>query len=349
MGDEGLAALRRDLLEAREARQATLARLRGADGSIVFLSVGVPGPDKRRPGLAALQRLAAEALDRALPVTPLESGRDAVGPWAAFRVRPPARSRQARHRRSRVLASGRPAHRSRRLRPGRRAGRSGVAPPAGAPVPGVRPAGRGVHPPLAAFERQTCRPPRTGFLVRVLASSLAAGARTELELTPKPGLVDRLDCGSHPDLSFDAMSRSIDLLPAYFEDLLGHADPPDLPACVEAGRAGRATHDRRGRHQHAQGLHLPGRARPARGRDVRGSGGSATAGRRNGGANPRPPPAAGRSGSVDHAVARRARQGRPRRGRHLPRGAARAFLPSSTPACRCWPPSRRPPPAPGTA
>jgi triphosphoribosyl-dephospho-CoA synthetase len=62
------------------------------------------------------------------------------------------------------------------------------------------------------------------------------GARAELDLTPKPGLVDRLDTGSHADLSFEAMSRSIDLLPAYFDDLAASAAPLDLAACVAAGQ-----------------------------------------------------------------------------------------------------------------
>jgi triphosphoribosyl-dephospho-CoA synthase len=75
----------------------------------------------------------------------------------------------------------------------------------------------------------------TRLLRRVLAAALVRGARTELGLTPKPGLVDRLDNGSHPDLSFDEMSRSIDLLPAYFEELLALGDPLDLAACVAAG------------------------------------------------------------------------------------------------------------------
>ncbi len=235
MGDEGLAALRRDLLEAREARQATLARLRGADGSIVFLSVGVPGPDKRRPGLAALQRLAAESLARAFPVTPLESGRDAVGPWAAFRVAlPPDLLKRA----TVDLESSLPAGRLIDL---------DVYDPAGAQVDraSLRLAARSClvcdRPAVECVRRSRhsaadLSAAANTFLVRVLASTLTAGARTELELTPKPGLVDRLDCGSHPDLSFDAMSRSIDLLPAYFEDLLDHADPPDLSSCVEAGR-----------------------------------------------------------------------------------------------------------------
>jgi triphosphoribosyl-dephospho-CoA synthase len=78
-----------------------------------------------------------------------------------------------------------------------------------------------------------------------LADALVAGARDELALTPKPGLVDRLDNGSHPDLSFDLMNRSIDLLPRYFQDLLEAACPDadeapaaraDLARCVEAGQ-----------------------------------------------------------------------------------------------------------------
>lgn len=50
-----------------------------------------------------------------------------------------------------------------------------------------------------------------------LAAALVTGARLELHLTPKPGLVDRLDNGSHPDLSFATMERSIAIVEAYLQ------------------------------------------------------------------------------------------------------------------------------------
>jgi triphosphoribosyl-dephospho-CoA synthase len=81
------------------------------------------------------------------------------------------------------------------------------------------------------------------------------GARAEIELTPKPGLVDRHDNGSHPDLSYEKMMRSCELLGRYYEDLAArHHEAasriaaPDgqisegsfralaLPSCVAAGR-----------------------------------------------------------------------------------------------------------------
>lgn len=62
---------------------------------------------------------------------------------------------------------------------------------------------------------------RTAFSrdFRNLAESLTMGALRELELTPKPGLVDRLDNGSHPDLSYELMELSVMLLPRYYEEL----------------------------------------------------------------------------------------------------------------------------------
>lgn len=41
----------------------------------------------------------------------------------------------------------------------------------------------------------------------------------ELYLTPKPGLVDLADCGSHPDLSIALMERSLRILADYLSDL----------------------------------------------------------------------------------------------------------------------------------
>ena len=50
------------------------------------------------------------------------------------------------------------------------------------------------------------------FEIERLAQALVTGARLELDLTPKPGLVDRLDRGSHPDLSFALMEESIGMV-----------------------------------------------------------------------------------------------------------------------------------------
>lgn len=47
------------------------------------------------------------------------------------------------------------------------------------------------------------------------------GAVRELELSPKPGLVDVFDHGSHPDLSYNIMVRSIGLLELYFAEMAG--------------------------------------------------------------------------------------------------------------------------------
>ena len=51
------------------------------------------------------------------------------------------------------------------------------------------------------------------------AAALARGAWMELSLTPKPGLVDLADCGSHPDLSLSLMARSLRLLEGYLQEL----------------------------------------------------------------------------------------------------------------------------------
>jgi len=47
--------------------------------------------------------------------------------------------------------------------------------------------------------------------------SLAKGAKRELYLTPKPGLVDLSDAGSHPDLSLSIMEESIRYVSDYLE------------------------------------------------------------------------------------------------------------------------------------
>ena len=52
-----------------------------------------------------------------------------------------------------------------------------------------------------------------------LVDSLVKGAALELYLTPKPGLVDLADCGSHPDLSLAMMELSIHSIADYLLEL----------------------------------------------------------------------------------------------------------------------------------
>lgn len=61
-----------------------------------------------------------------------------------------------------------------------------------------------------------------------VAEVLVRGLQAELDLTPKPGLVDLWDSGSHSDLDHTVMSRSISLLANYFRQSVwllqhGHA------------------------------------------------------------------------------------------------------------------------------
>jgi triphosphoribosyl-dephospho-CoA synthase len=80
----------------------------------------------------------------------------------------------------------------------------------------------------------------------IMAGALVFGARAELDLTPKPGLVDRYDNGSHPDLDHTRMVRSIELLPRYYQELIGIRSGADrraassLAACIDAGRRAEA-------------------------------------------------------------------------------------------------------------
>ena len=51
-----------------------------------------------------------------------------------------------------------------------------------------------------------------------LASCLIQGARRELHMTPKPGLVDRRNCGSHHDLTLALMEASIAIVAEFLQE-----------------------------------------------------------------------------------------------------------------------------------
>lgn len=53
----------------------------------------------------------------------------------------------------------------------------------------------------------------------VLAHYACRALQEELDLTPKPGLVDRHDCGAHTDMDYALMQRSIRTLRPYFREV----------------------------------------------------------------------------------------------------------------------------------
>lgn len=234
-----LEGLRRRLLEARDARAALPASLQ-YPGPTLFLSLNVPGPDKSAPRLDRVFALALAAVRRALPASAiLADGRDAAGRHAVLGVPAPALdTKLACVRLEESLPFGRLLDLDVVDANGTPMGRASLhLPPRRCLVceePAVDCIRAGRHSPhdLASAALQLARSPLTA-----LARALVEGARAELDLTPKPGLVDRLDNGSHPDLSYDSMRRSIGTLPAYYEGLIELADGHtlDLAAAVAAG------------------------------------------------------------------------------------------------------------------
>ncbi len=225
---------------------------------MVFASTNIPGRDKSPPGVAGLLWQAGDAIARSLPSDLLDRGQDLLGPFAIFSVGLPP---DAVKRTTIDIETSLPAGRLLDLDvygpPGRQVDRAAIGAPARPCLVCDCPAVECIR--LSRHPAEDLSAAVARLLLRGLASALVDGARAELELTPKPGLVDRLDNGSHPDLSFDAMSRSIDLLPAYFDDLIATALPLDLDACVAAGvRAERRMVDAIGSNAHKGYIFLAG-------------------------------------------------------------------------------------------
>lgn len=73
---------------------------------------------------------------------------------------------------------------------------------------------------------------------QLLARCAANALTEELELTPKPGLIDCHDNGAHADMDFTTMTRSIGALTAGFERLAMLAMKSELPRHSEIAEAG---------------------------------------------------------------------------------------------------------------
>jgi triphosphoribosyl-dephospho-CoA synthase len=93
-----------------------------------------------------------------------------------------------------------------------------------------------------------------------LANALARGASMELYLTPKPGLVDLLDNGSHPDLSVALMERSIGIVADYLDAIVASLRADEPFACQRdiAIHAERRLYDELGTNTHKGYIFLSG-------------------------------------------------------------------------------------------
>lgn len=240
-------------LSARDARQQELLRVLAAPAaanaaSVLFLSTNVPGPEKQRPGLARLVDRALADLAEALPLEVVLSRSDLLGP---FHLAYCSASSEAAKRAAVALEARDPAGRLLDIdvyRPdGTQVDRAQLRLPQRACLLCSEPAReciRGQRHSLAELQARVDAllqaspgPPRRSPPER-LALTLAEGALRELAVTPKPGLVDLRDNGSHPDLSFASMSLSAQLLPRYYEDLLKRFHRQgSLEEFVQAGRA----------------------------------------------------------------------------------------------------------------
>jgi triphosphoribosyl-dephospho-CoA synthase len=244
---------RLDFLAARDARQEALLRILGQAtpepaASFLLIGTNIPGSDKHRPGLSRLLSDARDALQKAVGLEVLFTRRDLLGPFhIGSSNRPPIEAKRA----ALAIEAENPAARLLDLdvyRPdGSQVDRGALGLPPRSCLVCAEPARecillqRHSIPELLARVDSLLQPfvpsPRP-ILPETLATNLRMGVLRELDLTPKPGLVDRQDSGSHPDLSYASMRASADLLPLYFEDILEcHRRQRPLQDFVQAGIA----------------------------------------------------------------------------------------------------------------
>ena len=250
-----LPSLRERLLDARVARAALVHRLAHQAAptrarAVVLISVNVPGPHKSLPGLASLVERASAALASGLTgVGDRVGGLDPLGPYTAFSTSSdPTNAKLAAIDLEESLPAGRLLDIDVYLPDLQPLDRAGVGRAPRSCLVCAEPAADCIrverHDAVtlarAARDLLSPRPPsrrHSALEPGALARHLYWGAMSELSLTPKPGLVDRLDSGSHPDLTYESMAASVGLLPKYFEELMAlHRAGGGLDACVGAGR-----------------------------------------------------------------------------------------------------------------
>ncbi len=245
------AAFAAALLTARDERQRELnciLELARAEesASLLMISANVPGCEKLRPGISRLLRGALDTLHDAIGLKLLFTGRDLLGPFhLASSNRLPVDAKRA----AVLLEAENPSARLLDVDvygpDGFQVDRAGIGlPPRGCLL--CDEAARECillqrHSNTELLSRvDSLLQPFIGLPRRivpeVLARNLRMGVLRELDLTPKPGLVDRRDSGSHPDLSYSSMRASAELLPLYFDEILScHQRQRPLQDFVQAG------------------------------------------------------------------------------------------------------------------
>lgn len=241
--------LRRAILKARDQRQQALDAVsleHSHFASILMVTTNLPGKEKHCPGVSRLFEAGRSALQALVPLELVVTGVDALGPYliAGSHVTPKQAKRAAI-----AIEAGSPETRlldvDVHLPDGRPLGRKELGlPPRSCLVCG-EPARSCIrlqrHAPIEVESRvEALLAPMAALSGQLdpglLAADLVEGALQELDLSPKPGLVDRIDQGSHPDLTFEAMRTSARLLPTYLDKILRcHRDGRPLSDYVQAG------------------------------------------------------------------------------------------------------------------
>lgn len=245
--------LRQGILQTRDARQGELQRAMDRAGSedaasVLVISTNVPGGNKHRPGLSGLVQGAVHSLQEVIGLKKLLSRTDLLGPFQIVSSGvSPMEAKMAALTIETENPSGRILDVDVFTLDGSQIDRARLGLPPRACFVCLEPAHEcarlGRHSDSELLERvdsllQPFVPAPQRVLPDVLAKHLVRGALSELDLTPKPGLVDRHDSGSHPDLSYAAMRTSAELLPQYFDDLLRcFSEKRPLAEYVQAGIA----------------------------------------------------------------------------------------------------------------
>ncbi len=240
-----------EVLNARELRAARQReRLRG--GTLVWLTMNVPGAVKVTPPIGEAFEAGVSAIAAALGGTP-EIFCSAAGLEACFRTaRSAAEVKREMARIEDANGVGRLLDIDVLGANGAKIAREavGLAPRScllcgGPAFVCARSRAHGLDALRAEIDRRIAQWRADALPARIGAMAVAALMR-EAETTPKPGLVDKRNCGSHPDMSLDLLRRSALSLDDYFVCCArtGFAAAPNediFPALQRAGVAAEET------------------------------------------------------------------------------------------------------------